>query len=829
MNSNLRAQAEIQAQRKKQLANSYKQLLDEFASPDLKTVGNYTLGKLIGKGSFGKVYLASHKLSNGSRVVLKSAKKDDANLAREIHHHRQFIHPHIARLYEVIVTEELVWLVLEYCPGDELYNYLLAHGALDPAKVQRIFTQLVGAVSYVHNKSCVHRDLKLENILLDKHGDVKLVDFGFTREYEGKSNYLQTWCGTVCYSAPEMLKGEKYAGEKVDVWSLGIILYALLVGELPFDEDDENVTKMKILKEEPKYPENFPAQAKELCQSLLSKRPILRPSLADILQNPWLAEHAPRQQEILKLQQPAPFSTELEKEVLHRMRAAGVDIDLVIENVLAQRCDALAGWWGLLLEKEERKAKRRERKRKEREAEAKSLRRLSAASTRLDKLAPTIKETDEEGLHSPTAAETPKSRGRSTNRKSLHGAPELPRLPEGMGSLVLPSNEKPLPFIDQSRGRNSSSPRPPPPAKDLERRRSRSSMLQVVNNPDLLSPNGFVPKQRHRKQPFIGHLLSLRNWIKETSKRARSPNSKASSTGKKSPTLTKSKSPDSRRRLSNANHHSVHSHYSNPPSTHVPPRPRINTNGSSSTRRLSASPAPLTPRSSYRKSSSGLRGRKSTSSSVSSIRSMPHHHHSHSKASSTSSVSMNSPSMSIAAHKHGRSPHNSIKVLPATPTSSSFPNNIRLVRNPGNLLVATEGNSAFGAVPPPSPGLPSGLVFAKRKRSPFKGPMLNVGTATSSGGGGGGSSSSNGSSSAGNGGGTWRRTSDGTGSRNLSVPGRRSGEIMGITEEEEEEDDDDEDVEEVEDFATAGLKEGEYVDESPQGPLTPPLPPKRGK
>jgi hypothetical protein len=178
------------------------------------------------------------------------------------------------------------------------------------------------------------------------------------------------------------------------------------------------VTKNKILKEEPKYPEHFPQQARELCSSLLSKRPILRPTLADILQNPWLSEHAPRQQEILKLQQPAPFSTELEKEVLHRMRAAGVDIDMVIENVLAQRCDSLAGWWALLLEKEERKAKRRERKRKEKEAEAKSLRRLSAASSRLDKLAPTIRESDEEGIHAPT---TPKSRGRTINRSSLHG------------------------------------------------------------------------------------------------------------------------------------------------------------------------------------------------------------------------------------------------------------------------------------------------------------------------------------------------------------------------------------------------------------------------
>lgn len=350
--------------------------------------------------------------------MLKSANKDDSNLAREIHHHRQFLHPHIARLYEVIVTEKLVWLVLEYCPGerqsairilksysnnnalihlgDELYHYLTQTGPVEPSVVQKIFTQLVGAVSYVHAKSCVHRDLKLENILLDKNQSVKLVDFGFTREYEGKASYLQTWCGTVCYSAPEMLKGEKYAGEKVDVWSLGVILYALLCGELPFDEDDENQTKIRILKEEPKYPESMPTAARELVNLLLSKRPLLRPSLADILTNPWLAEHSPQQQAILKLQQPPPFSTQLEKDTLQRLRSAGVDIDIVIENVLSQRCDSLAGWWALLLEKEERKAKRRERKRKEREGEAKANRRISAASGRL--IAPTIKESDEEGM-----------------------------------------------------------------------------------------------------------------------------------------------------------------------------------------------------------------------------------------------------------------------------------------------------------------------------------------------------------------------------------------------------------------------------------------------
>lgn len=97
------------------------------------------------------------------------------------------------------MTENLVWLVLEYCPGDELYNHILMHGRMAPDKVQKIFTQLVGAVSYVHGKGCVHRDLKLENILLDKNENVKLVDFGFTREYKGATSYLQTWCGTVCY------------------------------------------------------------------------------------------------------------------------------------------------------------------------------------------------------------------------------------------------------------------------------------------------------------------------------------------------------------------------------------------------------------------------------------------------------------------------------------------------------------------------------------------------------------------------------------------------------------------------------------------------------
>ena len=299
--------------------------------------------------------------------------------------------------------------------GDELYNYLLRHGQLHTDKVQKIFTQLVGAVSYVHNLSCVHRDLKLENILLDKNENVKLCDFGFTREYEAKISHLQTFCGTVCYSAPEMLKGEKYAGEKVDIWSLGIILYALLTGELPFDDDDEMVTKHKILSTEPKYPATLPTDAKALIAQLLSKRPLHRPTMADVLTNPFLAAHAPAQQAILKLTQPAPFATSVEKETLQRMRNAGVDIDKVIENVLAQRCDPLAGWWALLLEKEERKERRREQRRKDRESEAKSLRRISVASSLLGQLVLPLNELNEESQML-SIADKPRSRGRRERR-----------------------------------------------------------------------------------------------------------------------------------------------------------------------------------------------------------------------------------------------------------------------------------------------------------------------------------------------------------------------------------------------------------------------------
>jgi serine/threonine protein kinase len=654
-----------------------------------------------------------------------------------------------------------------------LYNYLLEHGALPVEKVQKIFTQLVGAVSYVHNMSCVHRDLKLENILLDKNENVKLCDFGFTREYEGKASYLQTFCGTMCYSAPEMLKGEKYAGEKVDVWSLGVILYALLCGELPFDDDDDNLTRAKILGSEPKWAEHLTPDAKSLLSALLSKRPLLRPSLLDILAHPFLAEHAPQQQAILKLPQPAPFTTPLEKETLERMRSAGVDIDQVIESVLAQRCDGLAGWWALLIQKEELKQQRRERKRKEKEAENRASRRLSAASSRLERLAPTLQEVDEEGDHATQAGEPPRSRGRKERRSAHYHElvlTDLPGLPENE-QLNSPSSMTAPPPIEKDSIRSASSSRqrrpvPPPKEGTMRSARSRGSTLQLVtSNHDLISPNVLSPlPPRRRQRAFLNHLAHWKHWLFESAKRARSPNTKNNTS---TPNLLSKSENSSGAGPKDPSPRPVISKITtarpqvNTSST-LPPPQRLYTTPS---KRTSLSPAPLTPRSAFRRQSSGLRGRKSTSSSVSSIRSIHHHHHSHSKASSTSSNGSDAAKVSLVT----RSPRNSIKVLPATPTTGTFPSNIRVVRNPP----ISSFNESVSWGRDSSPG---GLVYAKRKRNIFKGPILNATGPSVNGGGAG-----NGTKIA------------GSHSRSTSVAGRRSGEII------EEEDEDD--VEEVEQFS----------------------------
>lgn len=271
------------------LVSAYNELGKELGSSKLKAVGNYTLGRTIGEGTFGKVRMGTHRLT-GTRVAIKQVPKDhSASLTREIHHHRRLNHANVMKLYEVLATETHIWMVSELCLGGELYDYLVERGTLSEPEARRVFGQLCLAIAYVHGRGIVHRDLKLENVLLDEKCNVKLGDFGFTREFEGK-RLMETFCGTTGYAAPEMLAGRKYTGEEVDIWSLGIILYALLAGALPFDDDDESVMKAKILSGEYEMPDYLSEEARDLLNGILKLEPTQRLSIKSILSHPWFSK-----------------------------------------------------------------------------------------------------------------------------------------------------------------------------------------------------------------------------------------------------------------------------------------------------------------------------------------------------------------------------------------------------------------------------------------------------------------------------------------------------------------------------------------------------------
>lgn len=272
---------------KAQLVQAYQELGKELNSTQLKVVGNYTLGRVIGEGSFGTVRIGIHRLT-GTRVAIKHIPKSSSPplLTREIHHHRRLHHPNVVQLYEVIATEHSIWLITELCAGGELFDYLVEKTRFTESETRRLFGQICLGLGYVHREGVVHRDLKLENVLLDERCNPKLADFGFGREFEQRK-LLDTFCGTTGYAAPEMLAGRKYLGEEVDIWSLGIIFYTLLSGSLPFDDDDEDVMKSLIMAGKFNIPNFLSNEAQDLISKILQQDPKARPSIENILSHPW--------------------------------------------------------------------------------------------------------------------------------------------------------------------------------------------------------------------------------------------------------------------------------------------------------------------------------------------------------------------------------------------------------------------------------------------------------------------------------------------------------------------------------------------------------------
>eukprot|EP01096_Ripella_sp_DP13-Kostka_P000601 TRINITY_DN1064_c4_g1_i1.p1 TRINITY_DN1064_c4_g1~~TRINITY_DN1064_c4_g1_i1.p1 ORF type:complete len:571 (+),score=159.28 TRINITY_DN1064_c4_g1_i1:105-1817(+) len=261
-------------------------------------IGDYVLERTLGVGSFGKVKLARHAVT-GHKVAVKILNRKmitnmsmEAKISREIQVLKLFRHPHIIRLYEVIETATDIFMVMEYVSGGELFDYIVVNGKLSEDEARRMFQQIIAGVEYCHENKVVHRDLKPENVLL-KGNNVKIADFGLSNLMRD-GDLLKTSCGSPNYAAPEVISGQLYAGSEVDVWSCGVILYALLCAHLPFD--DEHIPNLfrKIKGGLYTIPAELSASVKQLIQQMLEVDPLKRITVAEIRQHPWFREKLPR-------------------------------------------------------------------------------------------------------------------------------------------------------------------------------------------------------------------------------------------------------------------------------------------------------------------------------------------------------------------------------------------------------------------------------------------------------------------------------------------------------------------------------------------------------
>ncbi|KAG5998582.1 hypothetical protein E4U54_002164 [Claviceps lovelessii] len=301
--------------------------------------GDFILGNTIGEGEFGKVKLG-WKQDSSVQVAIKLIKRDTVGthpsrlgkIRREVTILRGVHHPNIVRLIDMIETDRYIGIILEYASGGELFDYILNNKYLKDSSARRLFSQLVSGVGYLHKKGIVHRDLKLENLLLDRNRNIIITDFGFANTFDPneelseeeelnltdresvkmmgldrvkpngmrKGDLMQTSCGSPCYAAPELVVSDSlYTGRKVDVWSCGVILYAMLAGYLPFDDDPANpegdninLLYKYIVSTPLTFPEYVTPHARDLLRRILVPNPRRRADLFEVARHSWLSEYA---------------------------------------------------------------------------------------------------------------------------------------------------------------------------------------------------------------------------------------------------------------------------------------------------------------------------------------------------------------------------------------------------------------------------------------------------------------------------------------------------------------------------------------------------------
>lgn len=281
------------------IPHSLRLQLADGATEDMTAIGSYKMGRKLGTGTFGTVRVAEHS-ETGERVAVKVVPKPDFNpqfvdgvaqgLEKEVEAFQLMgaAHSNVLRLIEIVDTPSHTFLALEWASEGDLLEFLIGRGAsgLREIEARRIFRMIISAVRHLHSRMLIHRDLKAENVLLDAGCKVKLADFGLAGRLRD-GIFHKTSCGSPNYAAPELHRGRAYAGPEVDVWSCGVLLYALLCNNLPFDEPTHPELRRKIIRGDYKKPGNMNAAARDLIARQLSVDPTLRSSLDDVSRHEW--------------------------------------------------------------------------------------------------------------------------------------------------------------------------------------------------------------------------------------------------------------------------------------------------------------------------------------------------------------------------------------------------------------------------------------------------------------------------------------------------------------------------------------------------------------
>ncbi len=256
----------------------------------------YILGRTLGTGAYAKVKKAIDLNNHGRRVAIKIVNKKKAPrdvvhkfLPREVKTLRMIVHDNVIKCYDVIDTNDALYIVMEIADGGDVLDYINKRTRLTESVARLLFHDLLSGIEHCHTMSIVHRDLKCENLLLSSQMILKISDFGFAREVDGKN--LETYCGSYAYAAPEVILGQPYIGEPADIWSMGVILYAMVVGRLPFKDNDVK-TLLSEISHHITLPSYLTDDIKDLIVRMLTYNPLERVTIAQIKCHTWLTNIA---------------------------------------------------------------------------------------------------------------------------------------------------------------------------------------------------------------------------------------------------------------------------------------------------------------------------------------------------------------------------------------------------------------------------------------------------------------------------------------------------------------------------------------------------------